>query len=146
MKRSIALFFLVINHTVFTKSNQNHVEVVEADRSVFSNHSQLDDDEATVEVEASSYAYPRQCEEFCESETATENETARKKKSLDGSPIARNSLVVDAMLKTPMLQIHQTDPDILSILRDRYDLPKGKKEYIDFLKINFYIYYESDIL
>ncbi|XP_068623729.1 glucose dehydrogenase [FAD, quinone]-like [Battus philenor] len=51
------------------------------------------------------------------------NETTRRSRDLVKIP--GKNLIVDAMLKTPMLQLYQTNPDILSIIRDHYNLPKG---------------------
>ncbi|CAG5044447.1 unnamed protein product [Parnassius apollo] len=92
-----------MSHPVFTKVKPNPFE----------------DDEVTVSIEDSAYADPQSCELFCD------KESIRKKKDLTGIP--GRSLVIEAMLQTPMLQLHQSDPDILSILQDRYDLPKGFK-------------------
>ncbi|CAH2051925.1 unnamed protein product, partial [Iphiclides podalirius] len=79
------------------------------------------DDEATVEIDESLFAHPHSCDQRCE------KETTRRKKDLNRATPPENSLVIEAMLKTPMLLMHQSDSDILSILRDRYDLPKGFK-------------------
>lgn len=37
------------------------------------------------------------------------------------------SRIIDAMLRTPMYNINPAEADPLSFLRDRYDLPKGRK-------------------
>ncbi|XP_049879221.1 glucose dehydrogenase [FAD, quinone]-like [Pectinophora gossypiella] len=85
-------------------------------QSLVISYSDTFDDEATVSIEDfPEYAVPRHCAEFCA-------ESVREKR-LVGTP--GKSRVIDAMLNTPTLHLNPEAPDILSILRDKYELPKG---------------------
>lgn len=72
------------------------------------------DDEAYV-TEEFDYAEPTRCEQYCRD--------GLREKRLSGTP--GKSRVIDAMMNTPMLNLNAAEPDILSILRDQYELPKG---------------------
>lgn len=85
------------------------------------------EEEATVAVDENDYAEPTirgsSCGEY--------NREQRGK--LNGTPW--KSRIVDAMMSTKMLTLKPDAPDILSFLRDKYELPKGKYILKFFLKL-----------
>lgn len=76
----------------------------------------LQDYEAYVSVEDEhlEYAVPIQCTEFCSQGTRDKREDSPGR-----------SRFIDAMLKSPSLNLDPANTDFLSITRDRYELPEG---------------------
>lgn len=75
-----------------------------------------DNDEAYVRVdeEYQEYALPKQCDQYCAEES---------KEKRQYSP--GRSRVIEAMLKTPVLNLSSNQPDFFSAFKDRYELPEG---------------------
>ncbi|XP_075983425.1 glucose dehydrogenase [FAD, quinone]-like [Anticarsia gemmatalis] len=75
-------------------------------------------DEATVDIDNEHYAQPSACSGYC-------GEYSSRGKRLTDSP--PKSRILDAMLSSKMLPLRPDEPDFLSFLRDKYELPKGFK-------------------
>lgn len=75
-----------------------------------------DNDEVYVRVdeEYQEYAVPIQCGQYC-------TETRQKRQYSPG-----RSRVIEAMLKAPTLNLSSNQPDLFYVLRDNYELPKGR--------------------
>lgn len=73
------------------------------------------DEEAYVSIEEKDYAVPIPCKEFCG--------VNKRDKRLTNTPI--RSRIVEAMKMTRSLHINPAEPDIFSLFRDKYELPKG---------------------
>lgn len=71
-------------------------------------------DDITISIE-DEYAIPLPCYEFCDPDN-------REKRS--SAPI--RSRILDVMKRTPTLRINPAERDIFDIVRDKYELPKGK--------------------
>ncbi|XP_072934518.1 glucose dehydrogenase [FAD, quinone]-like [Epargyreus clarus] len=85
-----------------------------------------DNDEGIVDVDDNEYAVPMSCDQYCSN---------RREKRFE-EPV--RSRIVETMLRTPMYAMNDSAPDIFSILKDQYTLPKGftgpLKEY-DFIVV-----------
>ncbi|XP_028043358.1 glucose dehydrogenase [FAD, quinone]-like [Bombyx mandarina] len=75
------------------------------------------DDDVTVSIDDEEYAVPMPCREFCDNGV--------REKRIANSPV--KSKILDVMMKTPQLHLDPAEPDVLSFLRDKYELPKGFK-------------------
>lgn len=75
------------------------------------------EDEAFVEVDEDGYAKSISCRGHC-------SENREREKRLADPPL--KSRILDTMKSTQMLPLRPDEPDLLSFLRDKYELPKGK--------------------
>lgn len=73
------------------------------------------DDEATVTVDESEYANPKNCDDNCANYERQKRADTRV-----------NSRIIDVMMATPQFQLNSAEEDVFSFLRDKYELPKGE--------------------
>lgn len=69
-----------------------------------------------LSIEEEEYAVPVPCKEYC---SPNVRETRQAHSHI-------TSRIIDVMKLTPTLHINPAEPDIFSLLRDKYELPKGK--------------------